>query len=319
VTPEFPGNGHYSYCVSVLVHGSDCAANSAVASWTDLTPPATSFTRTGLSLHQGTAYYVCVTATDNAGNTSVPMCTDGQRVDSASFPPTQCSAAQTAAGSASYVTAKWHGVTADPGLVGYRFTVQRMGVSTSQHVDVPKNTTIAALHSLTAGYTYRWTVSTREPAGLASKSCGGTIKISIFNVRHGTNGPDTLVGTDGRDLLLGGPGNDSLFANDGADRLFGGAGNDFLEGGDGDDYLSGGTGDDTLVGDNGNDILIGGPGNDDLEGGHGINHINAGPGDDRIDVQNSSKLDVVDCGPGNDTVFADHGDRIAKNCETVYY
>jgi hypothetical protein len=89
--------------------------------------------------------------------------------------------------------------------------------------------------------------------------------------------------------VKGTPGNDVLTGTAKADRLNGGAGNDRLNGMAGPDVLIGGKGRDTLVG---------------------------GAGNDRLLVRDNER-DVVDCGPGRDTVIADRRDAIRRGCEVV--
>ena len=113
---------------------------------------------------------------------------------------------------------------------------------------------------------------------------------------EGRGGDDVLEGAGGNDKLVGGPGDDKLFGRFGNDEELGGDGADVLEGGRGNDTLDGGAGDDTLFGGYGKDRLRGGPGNDRLEPGFG------NPGE------------VVNCGPGRDTVVLGPGDT-ALNCE----
>ena len=95
---------------------------------------------------------------------------------------------------------------------------------------------------------------------------------------RGGEAPDNLGGTVGRDVLLG---------RGGADIVFGRGGGDVVHGG---------TGNDALYGDAGGDALFGGPGDDHLYAADGTS-------------------DVVSCGPGRDTVFADAFDRVAPGCE----
>jgi len=144
----------------------------------------------------------------------------------------------------------------------------------------------------------------------------------------GGNGDDTLDGGPGADDLLGQQNNDTLDGGSGPDRLSGGGGADTLRGGPGNDVLRGEGGNDKLYGQGGNDTLIGGPGNDTIREvptayvatdplDTGRNRIEAGGGRDNIDVANG-KRDVVDCGPGRDTVNADKIDRL-KNCEQRHY
>lgn len=69
-------------------------------------------------------------------------------------------------------------------------------------------------------------------------------------------------------VLAGGDGNDDLLGGQGPDRLDGGAGADVLDGNDGDDAVLGGTGDDTLRGGRTRsaDLVDGGPGRDTIAG-----------------------------------------------------
>jgi len=89
--------------------------------------------------------------------------------------------------------------------------------------------------------------------------------------------------------------------------MTGGAGPDVVQGGHGDDRLSGGAG---------ADVLLGGPGNDRINGGRGRDRLSGQGGDDIIRARDGAQ-DVVSCGPGRDTVFADRLDKIASGCETV--
>lgn len=89
------------------------------------------------------------------------------------------------------------------------------------------------------------------------------------------------------DVELGARGDDALRGTGGGERR---AGDDALSGGDGDDELYGGPGRDTLLG---------------------------GAGDDFIEAKDGER-DYVWCGPGKDVVSVDLGDRVARNCETLY-
>lgn len=97
-----------------------------------------------------------------------------------------------------------------------------------------------------------------------------------------------------------------LRGNARANRLNGGAGNDLIRGGGGGDRISGGGGVDALYGDAGNDTLIGGAGADRIFG---------GAGNDTIAAFDRTR-DVIDCGPGRDTVVADRID-VVRGCERV--
>lgn len=123
-----------------------------------------------------------------------------------------------------------------------------------------------------------------------------------------------------------------VFGDAGDDCLLGGAGDDRLDGGPGDDRLTGGLGSDALVGGPGDDVLLtdnasgtgpaaggetaaGGPGDDVVLPGPGSTAITLGAGDDRV-VGTDGSIGRIACGPGEDTVVADAGDRL-RDCEHV--
>jgi Ca2+-binding RTX toxin-like protein len=141
---------------------------------------------------------------------------------------------------------------------------------------------------------------------------------------YGLDGNDTMLGDDGLDLVVGGNGKDAGYGGDGNDRLYGVAGVDRLYGDRGDDRVSGGLGNDRLRGAAGNDQLFAGPGNDEIDGGPGNDtasggagrdHIVTGLGADRVSARDRTR-DVVNCGPGRDSVSADKVD-VLRNCERV--
>jgi Ca2+-binding RTX toxin-like protein len=100
-----------------------------------------------------------------------------------------------------------------------------------------------------------------------------------------------------------------------ADRIIGTDGADQIDGKAGDDGINGRDGDDTITGGKGNDNINEGPvvfKDDDKD------TVFGGAGDDRINVFDRDALDFVDCGPGNDIVFADNeANQNLINCETV--
>jgi len=151
---------------------------------------------------------------------------------------------------------------------------------------------------------------------------------------NGSVAPRIVRGTLGNDLLVGSSAIDSIFGRDGDDRLFAKGGDDYVDGEDGDDELHGGSGDDVMAGrrgsdlirgddgddritgDRGSDRIFGGAGRDTIFGNFDSDRIHGGPGNDRINVVHGSR-DRVICGPGDDIVFADSTDAIAKDCESV--
>ena len=113
----------------------------------------------------------------------------------------------------------------------------------------------------------------------------------IDNPCVGTKKADTIIGTAGDDVINGRGGNDTI------------AGDPFISSGD--------------------DLIRGGAGNDDISDpfiGNDVDTIFGGKGDDTINVREgadfSDNPDVVDCGPGTDTVFVDPGDT-RLNCEIL--
>jgi Ca2+-binding RTX toxin-like protein len=100
-------------------------------------------------------------------------------------------------------------------------------------------------------------------------------------------------------------------------RIIGTKGADYLPGGGGNDYIDGRAGNDTILGGSGNDTLIGGTGNDVIDGGSGTDKIIAGAGSDTIRAADGFK-DHIDCGAGDDRVYADRVD-VLVHCEVVTY
>ena len=78
---------------------------------------------------------------------------------------------------------------------------------------------------------------------------------------------------------------------------------------------TGGSGNDVIVGNDLGDRLHGGAGNDHITGGKGEDRLEGGEGDDVIDARDG-RYDSIDCGPGNDIVYADPGDG-TENCEVA--
>jgi Ca2+-binding RTX toxin-like protein len=91
-----------------------------------------------------------------------------------------------------------------------------------------------------------------------------------------------------------------LEGGDGADKLLAGAGTDVALGGQGADTLSGRAGPDRLFGDRGHDRLIG------------------GDGKDRLHADDDDADRAINCGSGDDIVFADRGeDPKLVGCERI--
>lgn len=167
-------------------------------------------------------------------------------------------------------------------------------------------------------------------------------------VHMGTDGNDAINGTPradsifalgGNDVVNAGAGNDDVDGGAGADDIRGGRGADSAlyggrgtpvavtldnvpndgQGGEGDNVHSdveevfGGNGGDQLTGNDRANQLDGGVGNDTLFGGRGKDRLYGGPGDDLV-IAFDGQLDIVNCGPGTDTVTPDGIDLLA-DCE----
>ena len=174
-------------------------------------------------------------------------------------------------------------------------------------------------------------------------ACVGTGDVDYINgtmfddVIYGNQGDDSILGANGSDVITGGANDDSILGANGSDILLGDDGNDRLSGGNDQDVLEGGGGVDTLLGDDGNDrlsggndqdVLEGGEGDDTLMGGSGADVIIGGNGNDLIfqgqinttsKILTDGKMDIIDCGPGDDTVFLSVGDEDKSiQCEHIF-
>lgn len=93
--------------------------------------------------------------------------------------------------------------------------------------------------------------------------------------------------------------------------LIGGAGSDILRGGPGADHISAGYG---------HDRVHGGTGDDGLAIVSGVVVAWLGDGDDSVTIFPDDDRDVVDCGPGDDTVqfFGERDPHdVLRGCETT--
>jgi Ca2+-binding RTX toxin-like protein len=142
-------------------------------------------------------------------------------------------------------------------------------------------------------------------------------------VQDGTDGPDNLFGGRGPTRVFGRGGDDSIQSDTG-DRADGGDGNDtlfgtgLLLGGVGDDRLSVGFGTDRGRADGGpgNDFITGAEGPDSIAGGSGTDRMSGRGGNDSIRARDGVR-DTVRCGAGRDSVSADRGDNVSRDCERV--
>ncbi|MEX2185792.1 MAG: right-handed parallel beta-helix repeat-containing protein [Pirellulales bacterium] len=186
-------------------------------------------------------------------------------------------------------------------------------------------------------------------AGSPNSPTGETVRVSAFGYVQEFSGVKRIFadGGNGNDMIVlggtvlspaelhGGDGDDFLQGGLAADMLWGDAGNDvILAGGGIGDQLFGGDGDDWIVGSDAGsdtdanfldglyfgDVIDAGPGNDTVFGMGGADNIQAGDGDDRVDSGIGS--DWVRGGAGNDYIYAGHGlgDRLEgdADADTIY-
>lgn len=111
--------------------------------------------------------------------------------------------------------------------------------------------------------------------------------------------------------LRGTGGDDALNGTKGSDEIYGYGGNDFMGGYGGDDAMFGGSGHDGLDSTPSAPEGIKAPGHDFYSGGTGDDTIASWADGDR------PVRDYVFCGRGNDKVYADQTDYVARDCERV--
>jgi hypothetical protein len=124
----------------------------------------------------------------------------------------------------------------------------------------------------------------------------------------------TFVGSDAPESVQ------VLNVDEGSSNLDGGGGNDILKAYDTNDVVNGGPGDDQVEGGLGNDVVTGGPGKDMIMGDSTAASCTYYSckipfGNDTIYAQDG-EADQIDCGIGDDVVYADAIDT-TTNCETV--
>jgi Ca2+-binding RTX toxin-like protein len=146
-------------------------------------------------------------------------------------------------------------------------------------------------------------------------SCFGTSRADTMT---GTRADNQMFGEAGSDTMVGKGGADYIRGDQGADTISGNrAGEQFLWGGG---FDAGGNYDDRS-----DDVVDGARGADSIVGGfakRGVDSLYGGRGDDTINTaqRNSGTgaavtKEIIDCGPGKDTVFYDKGKDEVKNCE----
>jgi Ca2+-binding RTX toxin-like protein len=151
----------------------------------------------------------------------------------------------------------------------------------------------------------------RHPVALAPVEYGPTFGPDLAIADRGSHDLSILVHNEfghcgGRParLRIGTPGIDIFGGTDDPEEAIGRAGNDRISAAAGNDCLRGQAGDDNLLGFGGNDSMWPGPGRDEVSGGSGNDTVFARHGGH----------DVIDCGKGIDTAYADPTDKL-RECE----
>lgn len=124
--------------------------------------------------------------------------------------------------------------------------------------------------------------------------------VAFAATRHCNGG--TCTGTDRADKLFGSTGFDKILGQQGADKIRANDGDDMAKGGAGADEIYGEAGHDRVKGSQDRDYVSGGDGDDLVRGGL---HSRT----------NDGVRDVLDCGPGNDTVYYVRGQDKIIDCE----
>lgn len=131
----------------------------------------------------------------------------------------------------------------------------------------------------------------------------------------------TAIGPAAEDAPEGGLMTQAILGTEEPEALYGTYGPDLIEGLAGDDLIVGEAGEDSILGGLGDDFLVTGyayfqsapdaPASSD--------YVDGGRGNDLIDSADlAGAPDTVNCGPGDDLVYAGVEDLVAPNCEVVY-
>jgi len=159
----------YEYAIGDTIGGAN------VLSWTD-NSTTTSVTKTGLTLTNGTTYYISVRATDNVGNVSTVATADGITVDTDNpvlTTPIEGSLATDAdyQNFADTLVISWSGSDTASGIAMYEYALDFTfsGISMSlvpwTSTETATADTLTGLNLLTEGATYYLSVRATDVAG----------------------------------------------------------------------------------------------------------------------------------------------------------
>jgi len=194
----------YEYAIGTTSAGTD------VVTWTD-NSTTTSVTKTGLTLTNGTTYYISVRATDNVGNVSTVATADGITVDTDNpvlTTPIEGSLATDAdyQNIADTLVISWSGSDTASGIAMYEYALGTTSGGTEfvswTSAETATADTLTGLSLLTEGATYYLSVRATDVAGNMSDpdtSDGITIDLTApagTTVSDGTGDDITYSGSD---------------------------------------------------------------------------------------------------------------------------
>ena len=139
------------------------------------------------------------------------------------------------------------------------------------------------------------------------------------DIINGGRGDDLVHGGPGDDIACGGVGRDDVRGDEGKDSVYGEEGNDTVVGGPGDDYLAGQAGRDRLIGFGRSKGKLVPDGADLMEGSYLPDILLLGGPDSAFGGFENDTLrsktpkagaDLMDGGPGNDTVVGNSGEDV---------
>jgi len=168
-TEAVSGIQEYEYAIGTTSGGTD------LVTWTN-NSTTTSVTKTGLTLSNGTAYYVSVRATDNAGNVATVVTSDGATIDTAA--PSAGSVTDSTSTdmdwtrSTTTLTAAWSGFSdAISGIQKYEYAIGTTSGGTDVVTWTDNSTTTSVTKTglaLTNGTTYYISVKATDNVGNVS-------------------------------------------------------------------------------------------------------------------------------------------------------
>ena len=144
--------------------------------------------------------------------------------------------------------------------------------------------------------------------GASGVALAENITCNLIPPCYGTSEGDEIYSSE---MTTGTVVNDTVYALGGNDGVYTLEGDDTVEGGKGNDHLEASGGGDTVEGGKGNDTIYASFG----DPGGGTEYSYGGIGDDTIVADGDGNVDIINCGPGTDTVYYDPTLDTVKGCE----